>query len=73
MIYSMGMDVDTAKQEAESAKKDVAAYEGYSKGRVLLDLGDQYEDARLRAEGESQPLKVWLEIQVKNAIQNSWF
>ena len=73
MIYSLSLDAETAKQEAETARKDLAAYEGTGKGRVVIDLGELYGATAARANEENMPTKVWLERQVRNALENHWF
>ena len=64
---------DEAKQERDSAVADLKAYEGLSRGRVVLDLGDQFEYAAGKAKDENLPLALWLGRSVKNALENSWF
>lgn len=73
MIFALQSEVSDAKQLAEQATNDVKAYEGMSPGRVVVDLGDQYGEAVGKAKGQEQPLKFWLQEQIKSAIQNNWF
>lgn len=66
-------EVDEARQERDAAVQDLKAYEGLSRNRVVLDLGDQFNYASERAKDESLPLKVWLERAVINALSSNWF
>ncbi len=66
-------EVDEAKQERDTAVLDLKAYEGMSRGRVVLDLSDQFEYAAQKARDENLPLAVWLGRAVKSALENNWF
>lgn len=73
MVYAKAQEAEEAKQIAEAAGKDLKAYEGLSVGRVVVDLGDQYQNALDKARGEDLPLKIWVERALKNGLENSWF
>lgn len=73
IICATMAEVDEAKQERDSAVQDLKAYEGLSRGRVVLDLGDQFEYATGKAKDENMPLALWLGRAVKSALENSWF
>jgi hypothetical protein len=66
-------EVDEAKQERDSAVQDLKAYEGISRGRVVVDLGEQFEYAAGKAKDENLPTKVWIERNLINALGNNWF
>lgn len=73
IICATMAEVDEAKQERDSAVADLKAYEGLSRGRVVLDLADQFEYAAGKARDENMPLALWLGRAVKSALENSWF
>jgi hypothetical protein len=73
IICATMAEVDEAKQERDSAVQDLKAYEGISKGRVVVDLGDQFEYATGRAKDDNLPLKLWIERALRNGLENSWF
>ena len=73
IVYAKMCEVDEAKAEATAATEDLKAYESRSPGRVVVDLGDQFSTAQAKAKDAEQPLKVWVETQLKNGIENNWF
>lgn len=75
MVYAMICQVDEAKSATEEAVKDLKAYEGISRGRVVVDLGEHYESAVAKARDSEPPLPVgaWVQLNVRNAIENNWF
>ena len=75
LIYAMICQVDEAKATADEAIKDLKAYEGLSRGRVVVDLGDQFESAAAKAKDSEPPMPVGLYVQrmVKTALENNWF
>jgi hypothetical protein len=72
LVYALGEQANDAKQEAEAARKDVAAYEGLNKGSVVVNLGDSFANATEKASAAGQPLKLWMESQFKTALENNW-
>lgn len=73
MIFAMQSQIQEAKQIAETASKEVKAYEGMSPSTVLINLGDQYNYALDRAKNDSLPLKLWLEKNARAALENAWW
>jgi hypothetical protein len=73
VVYAKMCEVDEARGERDSAIEDLKAYESRSPGRVVIDLGSQYQTAAEKAKDAEQPLKIWLEQQLVNGLQNSWF
>lgn len=73
VVYAKMCEVDEAKGERDAAVEDLKAYESRSPGRIVVDLGDQFSAAQSKAKDAETPLKVWLETQVSNAIENNWF
>lgn len=75
VVWAKMCEVDEAKAEAAAATEDLKAYEGRSPGRVVVDLGDQYETAQSRAKDSEppMPLKMWVEEKFRTALANNWF
>ena len=73
LMYSMSMDLETEKLTADTARKDVQAYEGRNPNSVLIDLGPIYGTVVEKARDQNEPVKVWVERNLKNAVENSWF
>ena len=73
MIYALGCEVEDAKQITDNAQRDLKAYEGMAPGRVVVDLGDQYQEAVEKSRGAGQPLKFYVETNLKNALRDNWF
>lgn len=73
LIFAMQSQIQESKQIAETASKEVKAYEGMSPGTILVNLSDQYNYALDRAKNDSLPLKIWLERQIRNALENAWW
>ncbi len=73
LLYSLSMDLETANLIAENARREVQAYEGRNPNSVLIDLGSMYGPVLEKAKEQNEPMKVWLERNLKNAIENSWF
>jgi hypothetical protein len=73
VVYAKMCEVDEARGERDSAIEDLKAYESRSPGRVVIDLGSQYQTAVEKAKDAETPLKVWVEQQLINGLQNSWF
>ena len=57
----------------EPAQKDVQAYEGRNPNSVLVDLGAMYGPVLEKARDQNETAKMWLERNLKNAIENNWF
>jgi hypothetical protein len=73
MAYSMKLQIQEQKDIADSAGRDLKAYESMSPGRVVVDLGTLLGEAQQRAQNDSLPLKLWVETKLKTAIENNWF
>lgn len=73
LIYALDLREKEAKADAEAAQKEVAAYEGLNKALVVVNLGDQRENAAEKAKSEGLPLKLYIERNLINALQNNWF
>jgi hypothetical protein len=75
MVYAKICEAEDAKTERDEAVKDLKAYEGVSRGRVVINLGDQYEAAATKARESEPPLPVavWLQQRVKTALDDQWF
>jgi hypothetical protein len=73
VVYAKMCEVDEARGERDAAVEDLKAYESRSPGRVVIDLGSQYQTAVEKAKDAETPLKVWVEQQLINGLQNSWF
>jgi hypothetical protein len=73
VVYAKMCEVDEARGERDSAVEDLKAYESRSPGRIIVDLGDQFEAAKGKAKDAETPLKLWVEDQLKNALANNWF
>ena len=73
IVYAKMCEVDEAKAERDSAIEDLKAYESRSAGRIVIDLGDQFETAKAKAKDAEMPLKEWAEQQLRNGIENNWF
>jgi hypothetical protein len=75
MIYAKTEEVLEAKQMAEAAAADLKAYEGLSPGRVVVDLGDQFAEAKVRAANAEppEPLAYWVAKKIRDGIRDNWF
>lgn len=73
MIFALKAEVAEAKQITEDAQRDLKAYEGMAPGRVVVDLGEEYAAAVERSKGANQPLKFFIESNLKNALKDNWF
>lgn len=73
MIYAADLQRTDDKAEAVRAQKELMAWEGRNPHMVMVDLGEQYEYARRKAEDENMPVKLWLERQIISAMENNWF
>jgi len=76
IIFMLGEQVNDRQAEVDQLKQEVAAYEGRGgKTMVMLDLGDKYAEAAQRAKNQEppEPLKFFLEKNLRNAIENNWF
>jgi hypothetical protein len=73
LLYSLSMDLETANLIATNAQKDVQAYEGRNPNSVLIDLGTMYGPTVEKAKEANEPLKLWIERNLKTAIENAWF
>ena len=73
LVYSAVMDRDTAiENEKESAGK-ILAIVGKNPGMVVINLGDQYENAVDQAKGRDTTVENFCETSIKNGLANSWF
>jgi hypothetical protein len=73
LIYAKVCEATDAREERNEAVKDLKAYEDRSPGRIILDLGDQYQTAQQLAKDADMPLKMWAEQRFKNAVESNWF
>jgi hypothetical protein len=73
LIYNLSMELETQKLIADEAKKDLAIYEGRNPGAVLLNMGQLYGTVVEKARDQNETAKMWLERNLKNAIENNWF
>ena len=73
VVYAKMCEVDEAKGERDSAIEDLKAYESRSPGRVIVDLGTQFETAKAKAKDAEMPLKEWIQTQLFNGLENNWF
>jgi hypothetical protein len=73
IVYAKMCEVDEAKAERDAAVEDLKAYESRSPGRVVINLGDQLSTAQAKAKDAEMPVAVWVEMQLKNGIENNWF
>ena len=73
LMYALDLREKEAKADAETAQKEVAAYEGLNKTLVVVNLGDQRENAAEKAKSEGLPLKIYIERALQNALANNWF
>lgn len=75
MVYAKICEAEEAKAERDEAIKDLKAYEGMSRGRVVIDLGPNYEAAVAKAKDAEPPMPVavWLQQRVKGALDDNWF
>jgi hypothetical protein len=74
-IFSLRQEVADAKMSAETAAREVKAYEGLGAETVVINLGENYLKAAEKARAQDPPLptKVWLERQIHNAMDQDWF
>jgi len=73
LMYSLSMDLETEKLTAESARKDLLAYEGRNPNSVLIDLGALYGAVLEKARDQGETAKMFLERSLKTALENNWF
>ena len=73
MIYNLSMELETANLIAEEARKNVAIYEGRNPGAVVINLGSLYGTVVEKARDQNETAKMWVERNLKTAIENSWF
>jgi hypothetical protein len=75
VVWAKMCEVDEAKAEAQAATEDLKAYESRSPGRIVVDLGDEYEPAKERAKNSEppMPLKMFIEEKLRMALKENWF
>ena len=73
MLVALSEEIKEAKVNSEAAAKDVQAYQGLSVGRVLIDLGSQFQNATQRAQAENLPTGEFVRRAVVNGLENNWF
>jgi len=73
LVYSKVCEADDAKAERDLAVADLKAYEGLAPGRVVIDLGDQFVTAQMKAKDAEMPLKYWCEKVFVGALRDAWF
>jgi hypothetical protein len=72
-IYAMMAQVEEANAAKDEAVRDLQAYESRSPGRVVVDLGDQYGPTVEKAKSAEQPLSLFIQTNLHNALTNNWF
>jgi hypothetical protein len=73
LIFAMGQQMTEAKQATDSMAADLKAYEGMSPGRVIIDLGANFNTAADKAKAEALPTKVFVEQKVAMSLENNWW
>lgn len=73
LVYNLSMELETAKLIADEAKKDVAIYEGRNPGAVLVNMGPLYGAVVEKARDQNETAKMWIERNLRTAIENNWF
>jgi hypothetical protein len=73
VIYAMHLRETEAKENERKALEEVKAYEGLNRKLVVVDLGDQRDNAEEKAKSESLPLKLYVEKNLRMALENNWF
>ena len=75
LIYALGEAANDAKSEAAAAQQDLAAYKGLSRTSVVINLGDQYSAAadKARSQEPPEPIEIFLNRNLKNALSENWF
>lgn len=73
LVYALSCQAEEAIQERDIAVKDVKAYEGMSPGRVVIDLGEHFAEAQVKAKDASLPVKVWAEQAIRGGLESNWF
>jgi len=73
ILFTLGEKVEEEKQKADNAARDLQAYQGISIGRVIVNLGEVYQQAVENARAANLPLPLYCEQNLKNAISNNWF
>ena len=73
LIYNLSMELETANLVTENARKDLQAYEGRNPNSVLVDLGNLYGPVLEKARDQNETAKMWIERNLRTAIENSWF
>ena len=68
VIYALHLRETEAKESERKSREEVAAYEGLNKRLVVVDLGDQRDNAEEKAKSESLPLKIYVERTVTNRV-----
>ena len=54
-------------------ERTLLAYEGRNPNSVLMDLGALYGPVLEKARDQNETAKMWLERNLKTAIENNWF
>jgi hypothetical protein len=73
LVYSKTCEAEDAKAERDTVLKDLKAYEDRYPGRVIVDLGPQANAAQAKAVDANMPVKLWVETNLKTAIESNWF
>jgi hypothetical protein len=73
LVYSKVCEADDAKDERDTALKDLKAYEGMYPGRVVVDLGENYSEAREKAKEAQMPVQMWVAKRFTDAMKDNWF
>lgn len=73
LIFSKTCDVENLQAERDEAVKNLQAYQNFSPGRIVINLGPQLATAEGKAKDASLPTPIWVERQVINALESNWF
>ncbi len=73
LVYAKVCEARDAREERDIAVADLKAYEGVSPGRVVVDLGANFNAIREKAIEAQIPVKMWVERTIKDGVENQWF
>lgn len=73
LIYALSQQREDLKNERDNAAADLQAYQGMAPGRVVINLGTQFEAAKVKARDANLPVPLWAEQSLKGGLENGWF
>ena len=73
IIFSLTQQIADLQIERDASIADLKAYESRSEGRVVVDLGRNYQKIVDLARSSNEPIKMFVERNMNNAIENDWF